>query len=221
MAKADFLSYWLKSTEPQTRPPLAAGRTADVAVVGAGIVGLTAALNLARDGATVALIEARSVGAGTTGYTTGKLSSLNGLIYAELWDSFGEDTARVYGEAGENGIRTIADEVARLGIDCDFRRKPNYTYAASANTEDVSREAEIAQRVGLPATLVEDVGELPFEAGAAVRFDDQAEFHSVRYLQGLAGAAEEAGCSVYEKSRVVRVRRGSPCTVETEAGQVV
>jgi glycine/D-amino acid oxidase-like deaminating enzyme/nitrite reductase/ring-hydroxylating ferredoxin subunit len=216
-----YLSYWLKSAETQARPPLSEAQTVDVAIIGAGIVGLTTALNLARAGASVALLEARSVGSGATGYTTGKLSSLNGLIYAALWDSFGEDTARVYGEAGEKGIRTIADEVARLEIECDFRRKPNFTYAASAKIDDVAREAEVAQRVGLPATLVEGIDELPFEVGAAVRFDDQAEFHAVRYLEGLARAAEDAGCSVYEGSRVVRVKRGSPCQVETEAGPVV
>lgn len=195
----NFLSYWVTSSPWVPDAALSNGLDVDVGVIGAGIVGLTAALLLARDGARVALLEARTIGAGATGYTTGKVSSLNGLIYGQLADSFGEDTARVYGEAGESGLATIAAEVERLGIDCDFRRKPNFTYSLSSGAEELAREAEVAVRIGLPATLLDGVSELPFEVGAALRFTDQAEFHAVRYLQGLASAAEEAGCMVHEE----------------------
>ena len=76
----DYVSYWAKSAPGAEYAPLAADLDCDVAVVGAGIVGVTAALELQREGASVALLEARQIGAGATGYTTAKLSALQGTI---------------------------------------------------------------------------------------------------------------------------------------------
>ena len=72
-------------------------------------------------------------------------------------------------------------------IDCDFRRKPNYTYAELARTRsrDIEKEVEAAQRAGLPASYTEDA-DLPYPIAGAVRFEDQAEFHPRRFLLALA-----------------------------------
>jgi glycine/D-amino acid oxidase-like deaminating enzyme/nitrite reductase/ring-hydroxylating ferredoxin subunit len=217
-----YRSYWLRSAPATSYPALTADADCDVAVIGAGIVGVTAALKLSEEGARVTLLEARHIGSGATGYTTGKVSSLNGLIYARLSESFGEDTARAYGAANEAGLAMASDLIAAHGINCDFRRKPNYTYTESARgCANLEREVEVAKRIGLPADMVEGVAELPYPVAAAVRFSDQAEFHALRYLQGLAGAALDAGCAIHEQTRVVGVGRGRPCRVETEAGSVV
>ena len=118
-----------------------------MAVIGAGIVGLTAALKLSREGVRVTLLEARSIGSGATGYTTGKLSSLNGLVYKRSSTSFGEDTARAYGEANEAGLEAISDYVEQYGIDCDFRRKANYTYSESdQGGANLAQEVDVATR---------------------------------------------------------------------------
>ena len=89
---------------------------------------------------TVAVVEADRVGAGVTGHTTAKLSSLHGLTYARLSSSFGEDGARVYGEANQAGIEQIAQWVEEEAIECDFRRKPNYTYVDLARRPRRHRE---------------------------------------------------------------------------------
>jgi glycine/D-amino acid oxidase-like deaminating enzyme/nitrite reductase/ring-hydroxylating ferredoxin subunit len=217
-----FRSYWMESAPTSSYPALVADAECDVVVIGAGIVGMTAALKLSKEGARVTLLEARRIGSGATGYTTGKVSSLNGLIYARLAADFGESAARAYGEANEAGLATIADLVAEHKIDCDFRRKPNFTYTESARGRaDLEGEVEIAKRIGLPAGLVEGAEELPFPIAAAVRFSDQAEFHALRYLRGLSAAAVDAGCTIYEQTRVAGVGQGEPWRVETEGEGVV
>jgi glycine/D-amino acid oxidase-like deaminating enzyme/nitrite reductase/ring-hydroxylating ferredoxin subunit len=181
-------SLWFERRERQPRPPLDRDIGVDVAVVGAGIVGLTTALLLEREGLSVAVLEGRHVGAGATGYTTAKLSSLHGLTYRKLAKSLGREHARTYGEANEAGIARVFAIAEELGIDCDLRRKPNYTYTPEpSDTEQVREEADVAGELGLPASYVADL-DLPFDVAGAVHFDDQAEFHPVRYLDGIAGA---------------------------------
>src|SRR5215207_5721323 len=129
------LSYWVKSAEAERHPPLELDAACDVVVVGAGIVGVTCAFKLARSGARVILLEARRIGSGTTGYTTAKISSLHGLTYSKLESSLDSETARIYGEANEAGLDAIAQVVGELSIECDFRRKPNFTYTESESSQ--------------------------------------------------------------------------------------
>src|SRR5919106_4479212 len=96
-------SLWFEGRERASRPPLAEDLSVDVAVVGAGIVGLTTAFLLEREGASVAVLEMRHVAAGATGYNTAKLSSLHGLTYSQLKRTLGTDHARTYGDANEAG----------------------------------------------------------------------------------------------------------------------
>jgi glycine/D-amino acid oxidase-like deaminating enzyme/nitrite reductase/ring-hydroxylating ferredoxin subunit len=161
------------------------------------------------------------VGAGATGYTTAKLSSLHGLTYAKLLDHHGEELARLYGQANEAGIARIAALVEETGTACELRRKPNFTYAeAGEDQRSIEAEVAAARRLGLPASYVERL-DLPFPVAAAVRFDNQAELHPVKYLAGLSAAVREAGAQAFEGTMAVSVSEGSPCRVRTAHGRTV
>ena len=195
-------SLWFEGRERPKRPALDRDIGVDAAVVGAGIVGLTTALLLERQGARVAVLEARHVAAGATGYTTAKLSSLHGLTYAQLAEKLDREKARAYGEANEAGIARVFDLVEELGIDCDLRRKPNYTYAEDPSDLDrVREEADVAGGLGLPATFVDEL-DLPYPVAGAVRFDGQAEFHPVKYVDGIAAALRGP---LHENTRVTGI----------------
>ncbi len=214
-------SLWLDTVERTPRPALREDVHADVCVVGAGITGLSAALELQRAGATVVVLEGRFVGAGATGYTTAKLSSLHGLTYAKLERGLGEESARLYGEANQRGVERAFELAGELGIDCDLRRKPNLTYTETPDDrEQIEAEVEAARRAGLPASLVEET-DLPYPIAAAVRFADQADFHPVKYLEGIARGLERHGARVHEGTLAVSVDAGSPCRVRTDGGRTV
>jgi glycine/D-amino acid oxidase-like deaminating enzyme/nitrite reductase/ring-hydroxylating ferredoxin subunit len=211
-------SLWFQDATRPTRAPLDRDVGVDVAVLGAGIVGLTTALLLERQSARVAVLEARRVGAGASGYNTAKLSSLHGLTYGKLADSLGAEDARTYGAANEAGIARVFELAEELGIDCDLRRKPNYTYTESrSDLDQVRHEAELAKELGLPASYVEDL-DLPFGVEGAVRFDEQAEFHPVRYLDGIAAALEgplhEGTMATHVQGGRVRTAIGATVTAE-------
>ncbi|MFC6719511.1 FAD-dependent oxidoreductase [Natrialbaceae archaeon GCM10025810] len=215
-------SLWLATTPDTDYDPLDSDDVdVDVAVVGGGITGLTAAIELKEAGHTVAVLESDRIVSKTTGNTTAKLTSQHGLIYDHLLSEFGERKARQYAEANQAAIDRVERRVEEGGIDCDFRRTEAYTYAASLDdVSDVRDEMRAARRIGLPATFVEETP-LPFDVEGAIRFDDQAEFHPRKYLLEIAEQVHGDGSYVFEETRAVDVDPGTPCRVETERGEVV
>lgn len=218
---SEHRSVWLATADHPTFPPLTADLDVDVAVVGGGITGLTTALLLQRDGARVALIEAGGLGAGTTGHTTGKLSSQHGLRYDQLISDAGEERARTYAQANQQAIgriRSIADEI---GAECQIEVAPSFLYTTAPDeVADIEAEHEAALRLGLPATLTTET-DLPFPVQQALRFDDQAHFHAARYTAALARALDEGGAHLVEQTRAMGVEEaGDRVTVKTEHGDV-
>ena len=212
-------SYWVDSTPETTHPQLDRDLNVDVAIVGGGMLGITAALMLKRQGAKVAVLEGGRVAGGVTAYTTAKVASSHGVHYAPMAKSFGDDAARDYGRAQQEALEYMAGLVEELTIDCDWRRKPSFVYAVDESERDrVEREFEATQAAGLPTSLVTEAPELPFPIVAAVRYDDQAEFHPRKYLMALAREVPGDGCFIFERSRVVQASDGDQARATTEQG---
>lgn len=213
-------SVWFADGGESDYPALRGDVTVDVAVLGGGITGVTAAVLLKEAGRAVALIEARRIGAGVTGHTTAKLTSLHKLIYADLVRRHGETNARLYGEANQAAIEWVAENVRRRGIACDFARADAFTYAEEAgDITAVEEEARVAASLGLPALATTATG-LPFPVAAAVRFRDQARFHPRKYLLAMARAVAGEGSLVFERTTATAIRDGTTCEVRTDGGLV-
>ncbi|HWC26658.1 MAG TPA: FAD-dependent oxidoreductase [Solirubrobacteraceae bacterium] len=213
-------SLWVATSDASDYAPLNAALDVDAAVVGAGIAGLTTALLLKQAGLRVAVIEATGVCTGATGYTTAKVTAQHGLIYHTIGSTFGEDGARAYGQANLAALGLVEALVIEHGIDCDFDRRPSYVYTEQdAGVAQIEQEADAARRAGLPASYTERT-ELPWDVKAAVRFDDQAQFHPRRYCLALARLIDGDGSRVFDRTRALDVTDGSPCVVETERNAV-
>ena len=213
-------SIWTAEVEAPRFPALRGDLTVDVAVIGGGITGLTAAALLAGEGRSVALLEMDRVGSGETGRTTAHLTEAVDARYRDLAADFGADGARLVYESSRASIVQIERLAAARGITCGLRRLPGYLY--TENREDVAgleEELAAARQAGARVALVRDVP-LPFPTAAGLRFDDQAELHPLRYVVGLARALADAGVQMSEHTRVVEVEDGEPCRITTEAGTV-
>ena len=220
----DELSLWRLDSPGQIYPKLSGHVEVDVAVVGAGITGLTTAYLLKKAGHTVAVVEKATVGAGTTGRTTGKVTSQHGLIYNDLEQSHGRETAQRYAAANQAAVGQVASIVADESIDCDWSRQDNYVF--TTQPEQVGkfrREAEVAASLGLPASF-EKTSPLTFEITAAVKFAGQGRINAQKYLLGLAAAVQGGGSYVFERSNVIGIRDGRggvPTRIRTGHGRVV
>ena len=211
-------TYWNATAGDETFPRLSGDLSVDVAIIGGGIVGITAARLLKDRGLKVAVVEARRVGRQVTGKSTAKISSQHGILYQTLEQKFGEDKARLYAEAQEAGMAKISELAARYGIDADIEPMPAFVYTEDESyVSKLEKEVEVAKRLGLPASMARgDIG-LPFDVLAAMRWEDQAQFHPVKYVAGLAATIPGDGCHVFEGSRAVDYE---PTRVVTEAGTV-
>ncbi len=219
------ISYWIDSTNSQplfsSSPDALNGISVDVAIIGGGIVGVTAATLLKRAGKTVAIVEADRMAAGVSGHTTAKVTSLHQLIYRELIKNLGEEKAKLYAESNQEGIEQVATFVQEEGIDCDFKRTDCYTFAESQDSlTKVEAEVEAAIKLGLPASFANKTS-LPFEVFGAVKFANQAEFHPRKYLLHLASKIPGNGSYLFEKARVEKVEEGEPCRVSTAQGTLI
>ncbi|MCK8679260.1 FAD-dependent oxidoreductase [Streptomyces lichenis] len=217
----DLGSLWMEYAPGPDRPPLDGPVEADVAVVGGGVAGLCTAWELARAGRSVVLLEADRVAAGVTGYTSAKVSALHGAVYSRIREVHGARGARLYGRSQQLAVERVAAVSEELGIDCDLERVPAYTWTEDPERlDDFRDEADAARAAGLAASFTTETP-LPFPVVAAVRVEDQAQFHPRKYLLGLAADLEVLGGRIFERTRVTGLKEGSPCEVQTAEGHRV
>jgi glycine/D-amino acid oxidase-like deaminating enzyme/nitrite reductase/ring-hydroxylating ferredoxin subunit len=213
-------SVWSETTPAPPYPVLEGNVAVDVAIVGGGITGITAALLLQRAGRRCAVVEARRIGKGETGKSTSHLTTALDVPYHTLISRFGMDGARLAAAAQRAAIERVAKLGDELKIACDFHRVPGFLYAERPrDVADLEREADAVARLGLEAVLVSHVP-LPFPVVRGLRFDNQAVMHPRIYLQALAAAYTAGGGAVYEETQVVAIDEGDLCRVISDRGVV-
>lgn len=201
-------------------PKLKENIETDTVVVGGGIVGLSTAYLLAEAGQKVSLVEKDLLGNGTSGKTTGKVTSQHNLFYTELARHRGQKAAKLYGQANQSAVDGIEQIIKSNKISCGWERQDNYVFTTKPDQlSQFNKEAQVASKLGLPATFQKTIP-LPINTIGVVRFKNQAHFNAYAYLQGLAEAAAKMGAKIYENTRVSGFNDGSPASVSTSDATV-
>lgn len=158
------------------------------------MAGILTAYLLKQAGMQVVVLEADRIASGQTQNTTAKITAQHGLIYNKLISKQGIETARGYAQANLRAIGQIERIAARERISCDFQRLDSYVF--SQNKQELEAEATAAQKLGLPAEFVGDIS-IPLPNAGAVKFADQAQFHPLKFIAGIADSL-----TIYEHSAV-------------------
>ena len=218
MSTDGLASIWLDPPPTMETDRFEGDSHYDVAVVGGGLTGLTTALLLARAGRRVAVLEARSVGAVTTGHSTAKVTLLQGTRLSTIVANHTEHVAGAYVEGNREAQAWLLAYAAEHRVQMEHRDA--YTYAGTqSGAAAVRREFDIARRLGLPVQMTDAV-ELPYPTYAALCLPDQQQVDPVDVLAALVRGLRGAGGVVIEGFRLTRVAGNKSCELITSAGTV-
>jgi glycine/D-amino acid oxidase-like deaminating enzyme/nitrite reductase/ring-hydroxylating ferredoxin subunit len=213
-------SLWAATAEHQQYPTFGRDATVDVAIVGGGITGLTAAVLLASEGKRVAVLEAREIGSGVTGRSSAHLTAVLDTRYQKLEADFGFEGAQLAMESTLGAIAQVEALCRRFAIECEFTRVPGYLFTErDEGVEELEREFGILQKIGMPVERTS----LPLSLAAkqVLRYPNQAQFHPLAYVLALARHAAKLGAQIHENSRVCSIDEGEPCRVQLESGALL
>ena len=220
-------SYYAATAHVAPAHPAVAGDcTVDVCVVGAGITGCAAALELAERGFRVALVEAEQVGWGASGRSGGQAIFGFGTDIGTIAAQVGPETARRLWDVSIDALDWVRDRVARHGIDCDLHWGHMHVATKPRQRDELLElQHELAETYGYrsPRFLERDGVEalLATRRYCAGLFDPRSgHLHPLNYTLGLARAAIAAGVQVFERSPVKRIERGDPLRMVTPGGTI-
>jgi glycine/D-amino acid oxidase-like deaminating enzyme len=198
---------------------------ADVVVIGSGYTGMSAALESARRGRDVVVLEERTVGWGASSRNGGMVSPGTKQSLGRLRDRYGAQGEALYRSTVE-GFRHLEELMAREGIDCEYERSGRISLAhRPAKVKELEAGIAVQRRLGLTARFVprerlsEDIGSDAFHGGAVL--DEAGGLHPAKLMAGLARAAIGAGAAVYEDTPALGVKRdGGGMAVRTARGTI-
>ena len=198
-------SLWMATASVPAFPSLGADIEADACVVGAGIAGLTTAYLLSRQGQFVVVIDALGVGAGETGRTTAHFFPPDEW-FVDVEHRLGGQSAKLVADSFSQAIAMVESIIQKENIDCEFERLDGYLYALPENgLQDLDKEFEAAHRAGVDVEMLDRVPGLSFDTGPCVHYRNQAQFHPLKYLNGLANAIVRDGGKIYCGTRALGV----------------
>jgi glycine/D-amino acid oxidase-like deaminating enzyme/nitrite reductase/ring-hydroxylating ferredoxin subunit len=215
-------SPWGKNVRMPPVAPLRGSVKTDVCIVGAGIAGLSVAYELSKAGKKVAVLDDGRIGGGQTSVTTAHLSNAIDCRYFDVERVHGADASRLVASSHTEAINTIERNVRAEQIDCKFERLDGYLFQPPDDTSDIiDRELEAAHKTGvLNVSRVERAPLPDFNTGPCLKFENQAQFHPLKYLAGLARAIHAAGGEIYSPTHAESVEGGSPAHIHAKGGTV-
>ncbi|TQS73225.1 FAD-binding oxidoreductase [Rhodobacteraceae bacterium] len=218
--------YAATATTDRRWPALREKQRADVAIIGGGFTGLSAALHLAKRGFSVRLLEAHRVGFGASGRNGGQVGSGQRLEQDELERMYGLHTARQLWQLGQQAKELVKDLIVEHDMGIPFHSgivhaclKPSEVRHSHQMAEKLARDYGYEQITPLSSQALREI--VPSQLYHGGDIDHGAgHIHPLNFAQGLALAADAQGACLHEDSLVTSITQGAKVTVHTEHGQI-
>jgi glycine/D-amino acid oxidase-like deaminating enzyme len=207
------LNYWSTTVQMPMPPAQPLSQRADVAVIGAGFTGLSAALSLSKRGAKVVVLESETMGWGASSRNGGMVLTGLKLGVNRLLSTYGRELTRRMYAASLESIDTVERVVKEENIVCDFVRTGHLEVACKkAHFDDYARQAEVIDREFDHRLRVVERDQLRDEIGSDLYHggmvdEVSAGLNPARYVAGLGAAAMRAGAEISERTRVRNMQR--------------
>jgi glycine/D-amino acid oxidase-like deaminating enzyme len=208
-------NYWLTTADFPKIETLPLPDRVDVAVIGAGFTGLSAARTLAQRGAKVAVFESETVGWGASSRNGGMVLTGMKLGVNQLISMYGRDLTRRMYASSLATVDCVEQLVREEAIDCDFSRCGHLEVACKQkHFDDYARQVEVIGREFNHQLRVVQRNELSAEIGSSIYYggmvdEVSAGLNPARYVAGLGRAATKAGAEILEHTRVEGMQRES------------
>ena len=196
-------SLWNESTILPSFEKLKKDEKTDVLIIGGGMAGLLCARLLCDAGIDCIVAEAEKIASGVTRHTTAKITAQHGLIYAEMLEKSGMETARAYLAANESAIREYKKMCKNTA--CDFEEKDSFVYSKN-DREKIANEIRALNSMGFPAEAVKKIP-IPVKVAGAVRFPCQAQFNPLKFISSISGDLR-----IFENTKIIKIKKTTAFT---------
>jgi gamma-glutamylputrescine oxidase len=219
-------SWYSRSATPAPEHPRLEGRqTADVVILGAGLTGLSAALELAQAGLDVVVLEARRVGWGASGRNGGQVIFGYGCEQPKIAALVGQETSRRLFDWSLEGVQLVRERIAGHAIDADWRDGHAHVAIKPRHVDELKAwQRDLAGNYGYDVQWWDRdqlQAQLPSPRYIGALYDPRSgHLHPLNYTLGLARAAVAAGVRIFEHSPVLSLERGARPRLRTASGEV-
>ncbi len=206
---------WTNDTKIPELPRLEGSASADVAIIGGGLAGITCAYFLAKSGKSVIVVDKGMLSQSVTACTTAFLTRSLDTDTADLKKIFGGAYKSIL-RSHEGAIDTVERIIQEEKIECGFARVPNYYVALTKRSKkSLEEEKELMQGADLAAEVV-PAKTFPFKNEGALLLPNQARFHPLQYVVGLRNAAQKLGAKFYDHTEAKDISGKKNLTVTFE-----
>jgi glycine/D-amino acid oxidase-like deaminating enzyme/nitrite reductase/ring-hydroxylating ferredoxin subunit len=199
-------TYWLDTVRTLPFDRVSTNLSCSTVVIGAGIAGLSVAYCLSKAGHDVIVVEDGEVASGETGRTTAHLTHALDDRYFEIEKLFGKNVTKLAAESHTAAINFIEDTVNLEKIACDFMRVDGYLFThPSDRIKTLEDELTATHDAGIDTVMLDGVPDMAHEPGPCLNFPQQAQFHPLKYIEGLCGAIIRYHGRIFTNSHVTKI----------------
>jgi len=212
---------WRVNVELPTFSQLDKDLETEVAIVGAGIAGITTAYLLQQEGMKVTIIDSGKILNGTTGHTTAKVTIQHGLIYDEFISHFGLEKTKIYYQANQNALEWIKNIIHKQNIDCNWSEEDAIIYTNSHQyLQKLVNEGKAYEKLNIPYEFLEEIP-MDIQTIGAIAVKNQAQYHPLKYLINLVKTLVQNEANIFENTTAINIEEGNQPRIITREGKVI